>query len=148
MKKRGKKAISPLIATVLLIGFVVALASVAWIWYSNIVKEQAEKQSAVLEISSACTSQININVISADSTGKLRIKNVGNSMIHGVRVRTDKDELITEQEPLDPAETKELELRYTQAISKGSEIEVMPIIVRGGIIGTCSDQAIKYTLPS
>ena len=144
MKKRGKKAISPLIATVLLIGFVVALASVAWIWYSNIVKEQAEKQSAVLEISSACTSQININVISADANGNLKIKNVGNSMIHGVRVRVNGEELVTEQEPLDPAETKALELRYTTIDVR--EIEVMPIIVREGIIGTCSEQAIKYTI--
>jgi flagellin-like protein len=142
MKKRDKKGIGPLITTVLLIGFVVAVATVAWVWHSGVVKEQAQKQSAVSQIQSSCTSEVGINILSADSNGKLRIKNTGSTIIHGVRVRTDKDQLITEQEPFDAAEIKELKLNYREEIP--TKIEVMPIIVREGIIGTCSEQAVKY----
>ena len=38
-----KKGISPLVATVLLIGFVIVIAVTVWFWYRGIVEEQAQK---------------------------------------------------------------------------------------------------------
>ncbi len=39
----NKKGISPLIATVLLIGFVIMMAILIWFWWNKVLKEQARK---------------------------------------------------------------------------------------------------------
>jgi len=64
MKKRG---ISPLIATVLLIGFVVAAAAVAMIWTKGFVGELQEKRGAEATARLSCETDIGITVGTVES---------------------------------------------------------------------------------
>ncbi len=149
-----KKAVSPLIATVLLIGFTVAIGVFVYLWYGSFIKEQTEKQGALSEIKTACASEIEISVSSVckSSSGlKLNVKNEKSNIIHGIRARITGDvgtELKTEKESFGPLEEKQLEVNYD--IDKVGSVlkfaEVMPLIVRQGVAGTCSEQLVKYDL--
>ena len=55
---KNKKAISPLIATVLIIGFTITIAAILMIWGGNLVKERAEKISARTETQTSSTTNI------------------------------------------------------------------------------------------
>lgn len=142
MKKKG---ISPLIATVLLIGFTVVIAVSIWMWYGNIVKEQFMKQGALSEIESDCLSEIELQIISATSTS-VDIKNNGNKVFNGVRiiVNGDTTQVLSEKETFKSGEQKTLEF-VTNVVSPDN-IEVMPMIVRQGVPGTCSEKGVKFTL--
>src|SRR3989338_881499 len=76
----SKKAVSPLIATVLVIGFAIALSGIMMTWGASFVKdiqEQSEK-SSLKDI--ACTRDVGLNIKSATVWGnkiKLVIENLG-----------------------------------------------------------------------
>jgi len=145
-----KKGVSPLIATVLLIGFTVAIGVMVYLWYGNIVKEQAEKQSALSEIRSDCSTGVSISVSDACLSGndilKVTVKNEKDLLIHGIRVRLNGgiSELKTEKESLNGLEEKQISVRYSNEVGAINNIEVMPLIVRQGVAGTCSEQLVKY----
>lgn len=67
-KKRGKRGISPLIATVLLIGFVVALIMLVMLWGKNYVEELAAKRGALAQKQNECQN-VAVGVKSAQFQG-------------------------------------------------------------------------------
>lgn len=144
MNKRG---ISPLIATVLLIGFAVIIAVSVWMWYGNILQGQFMKQGALSDIQSDCLSEIKLDVVSASKSGNIvtiDIKNSGNKLFNGVRVLVNGGvDVLREKETFKPGEQKTIEVTATQ---DPEYIEVMPMIVRQGVPGTCSEQGVKYKL--
>lgn len=79
------KGISPLIATVLLIGFVVALGSVVMLWGKGFVKEKTEKEGALSQAKLDCEG-INLKVIEA-STSAVIVENRGTSTVNGFKVK-------------------------------------------------------------
>ncbi|MBS3155544.1 hypothetical protein J4404_03550 [Candidatus Woesearchaeota archaeon] len=139
MRKRG---ISPLIATVLLIGFTVIIAVSIWLWYGRIVTDQFMKQGAIAQIKSDCFSEIELQVLSVDaSTGNIEIKNSGNKIFNGVRVLIDEQTPLSEKESFQPGEQKTITVT---GINANSKVTVMPMIVRQGVPGTCSDKKVTY----
>ncbi|MFH1592820.1 MAG: archaellin/type IV pilin N-terminal domain-containing protein [Candidatus Woesearchaeota archaeon] len=58
MEKINKKGISPLIATVLLVGFLVVVILIVWLWGYDFVTEQAEKQGALADASENCVETV------------------------------------------------------------------------------------------
>ncbi|MDP4012170.1 MAG: hypothetical protein Q8R00_01005 [Candidatus Nanoarchaeia archaeon] len=85
--KMTKKGVSPLIATVLIIGFTVALAAMVMTWGSGFIKkttEETEKSTAIalkcaselaFEISEVtCDSSQNIQSVKVDNRGTIDIK--------------------------------------------------------------------------
>ena len=76
-----KRGISPLIATVLLLGFVVAGASVAFIWGKNFVSQTAQKEGSISQAELTCQKVI----ISIEQTNeKFILTNMGSSNIDGL----------------------------------------------------------------
>ena len=139
MRKRG---ISPLIATVLLIGFTVIIAVSIWLWYGRIVTDQFMKQGAIAQIKSDCFSEIELQVLSVDaSTGNIEIKNSGNKIFNGVRVLIDEQTPLSEKESFQPGEQKTITVT---GINANNKVTVMPMIVRQGVPGTCSDKKVTY----
>ena len=61
MRMRNKKGISPLIATVLLIGFTVALAGIVITWGSNFVKNITSGTEERTESTLACAGDLNFD---------------------------------------------------------------------------------------
>ncbi len=85
MEKRGKKGISPLIATVLLIGFVVAVAAVVMLWGKGFVKERAEKEGALSQAQLEC----NLIEIEIEEVSEVyKVTNIGSRTIDGFIIRT------------------------------------------------------------
>lgn len=82
MKKRG---ISPLVATVLLVGFVVAVALIVFLWGRNFLQEKAEKEGALGQAQIECNSvEIEIKDIGAAENS---VVNVGSTTIDGFIIR-------------------------------------------------------------
>lgn len=83
MKK--KKGVSPIIATVLLIGMVVALALIVFVWMRSFTRETITKfEDENIEL--ACD-QIDIEASYSQSTKNVTISNIGNVPIYDVRVK-------------------------------------------------------------
>lgn len=136
----NKKAISPLIATVLLIGFTVIIAVAVWMWYGSIIREQMEKEGALNEIKTDCTTQISLMVLSAQNINGavLEIKNDGTALFNGIRIITQSDgKSLVEKESFSPGEQKSLTF---QGIT--GKIDIMPMIVRQGVTGTCAEKKV------
>ncbi len=90
-----KKAVSPLIATVLIIGFTVALAAVVITWGSRFVQQTQEEVDITSQIGLACSKlDFEIGAIDCDSTttpanqiSKITMKSTSNQDITGFTFR-------------------------------------------------------------
>jgi len=85
--KRGKKAVSPIVATVLLIALVVIIAIIIFFWARGFVKESVTKTVSGTSINAeqACD-QIQISV--KNHIGGIQIINQGNVPIYGFDIKT------------------------------------------------------------
>jgi len=92
-EKRGieinKKGISPLIATILLVGFVVVIGAVVIIWGRNFIKERAEKEGSLAEKQLECEN-IEIDIKDA-GPGFITVENNGNNKIDAFILRVVSD---------------------------------------------------------
>ena len=83
----NKKGVSPLIATILLILFVVFVASIVIFWGRTFVKERADKEGVLAEKKLKCES-IEFNVKSYDKAKKeIIVENIGADSIDGFVMR-------------------------------------------------------------
>ncbi|MDD5650993.1 MAG: hypothetical protein PHF86_11345 [Candidatus Nanoarchaeia archaeon] len=143
-----KKAVSPLIATVLLIGFTVIIAAAIWMWYGRVVTEEYMKQGALTQIQTDCLSEIELQVVGVSVNGdilNIEIKNNGNKIFNGIRVLVNSgEEVLSVKEGFNPSEQKSVEVKTK--ISSVNTVTVMPMIVRQGVPGTCSDKKVIYDL--
>ena len=89
--KMLRKGISPLIATVLIIGFTVALAAIIMTWGTTFSKGMQKSTEATTEEQLSCAQDVNIDLSSACAVDannlKLTIKNDGSKDIVNVSVR-------------------------------------------------------------
>jgi flagellin-like protein len=76
-----KRALSPVIATVLLVAIVVVLALIIFIWASSFIKENVEKFGSSIDLS--CD---NIDFIADIADKKLGVENRGNVPIYNIKV--------------------------------------------------------------
>lgn len=72
---RGKKAVSPLIATVLLIAFAVALGAVVMNWGSDYVKKTAKSTGEKSDADIKCTTDTYLKIISIGGTPQICLRN-------------------------------------------------------------------------
>ena len=82
MKRSEKKAISPLLATVMLIAFVIVLAVLVWFWYSGIIGDYTDKsgiggdqkcvQDVEFMITSACNNSDSV-IVGIENSGNAHI---------------------------------------------------------------------------
>lgn len=86
MDKRG---ISPLIASILLIGFTVALAAFIMTWGVDYFKDIMEKSKAQSDQALRCSSELNFEILAANcSSDSITIDNRGNIDITSLTFRT------------------------------------------------------------
>lgn len=72
---KGKKAVSPLIATVLLIAFAVALGAVVMNWGSDYVKKTAKSTGEKSDVDIKCTTDTYLRIISVAGTPQICLRN-------------------------------------------------------------------------
>ena len=148
----NKKGISPLLATVLLIGFAIAIAVLIYFWYTGIIKQEVAKQGCEIEGKNLCTQQVEIQVSSVQCTPELntirmRIENRGQVLINDFRLKIrgkDNIESITFSKSLNQGSTEEFSTTYDSS-NTGTieELEVFPVVVACNSPVTCSQQSVK-----
>lgn len=154
--KKNKKGISPLIATVLLIGFAIALAVLVYFWWGNVLREQAQKQ--LVESPIICAEQVELNLKdttcytnqpSPDYYVLLYLENKGSVAIDDFRVRvlgSKSSVTVTIGDSLRKTQSKQTSVKYDLvSLGEVKEVIVEPIIIRGGKSTTCREQRVTLT---
>jgi hypothetical protein len=89
---KEKKGVSPLIATVLLVGLVVLIAMIIFFWYGNYLKDILDKQGVGLE--SSCMQDVEIylspdiscSLVEGNSEITFYVENIGDIELRGINV--------------------------------------------------------------
>ncbi len=81
-----KKAISPIVATVILVGFVVLIIVLIWIWSGDVYREQVEKEGALANEQLKCN---DVAISIERVTGTIYVRNTGSRTINGFRLREE-----------------------------------------------------------
>lgn len=156
MRNIKKRGISPLVATVFLIGLAISLAILVWLWYGNVLKEQVEKQGSKSEAKSVCAREVEFRVEEAcfkesldpgvDNDLFLYLENKG-AKIDDFRVTvfyTGETESSAQVlgDSLAETESKETSILY-DAGKTIDKVVIMPVITRSGSDTSCTEQAIE-----
>lgn len=139
--KRGrlqKKGISPLIATVLLIGFVIALLLIVFLWGKNYIEELAAKRGALAQKQQECTMvEVNVKSLSfAANTAMLIIENTKDKPIDKFIFRAmneggDSLEVTENFTKLGGLEVSEYDIPFTVGESGIKKVDVIPALKAG-----------------
>lgn len=136
-----KRGISPLIASVLVIGMVVVTASIVFFWGRGFTEEVIQKQGAISEKRLSCSTDIKINVLN-NNGNQLSIENLGTGRIDAFSLVLD-GQTTEDQAIIEPGNIGNVNLPYTA--SPGQKIEIIPKIrIGAGIFQPCSNQKITY----
>lgn len=122
MKRKG---VSPIIATVLLLGIVVALSTMVFLWARSFVGEVVQKGGKPAE--QVCES---IVLSAIYSGGSLQILNDGNVPVHKLSILVEQEGNIDSTEYIDPVlagGSVEVE-----NVASGETIEIVPWILGDG----------------
>jgi len=131
----GKRGISPIIATVLLIAFAVVLAALVMNWQGKFVEKLQKTTDKSVGGEIDCLSDVDINVKLDEGT--LIVENNKGTTLDGIIVRDYmSDGTITVREPMDPTLGVELgepipaygSKIYSTFTVTGEKVEVIPII--------------------
>ncbi len=138
----NKKGISPLIATVLLIGFTVALAAVVITWGSGFVQRITTGTEDRTTRTVTCTSDVNFEITKVDcNTKAVTITNTGDFPILGFTFRffnSGGDYLgMTNGDGANKFEVKIINLQNIPSTT--SKVEALSTIILEGQNVTCKD---------
>jgi flagellin-like protein len=143
-RRLGRRGISPLIATVLLIAFAVAVGTLIMGWIGKETTTVGDCSETKLEIQMInekplfCYDMLNnkINVM---------VKNTGNTDINRLKMRIITPDFNTEDKDLTDSAIKagDIKTKNIQYIHSGKfRVEIIPVITSGGKEKTCSDKYI------
>lgn len=143
----NKKAISPLIATVLLIGFAVALAAVVMTWGGGFIRSTTESTEIQAETTLMCATKLNFDVKADCTNNQLIIDNKGSVGITKLTIKG-----IDKEGNTIPADTKIIEIpaydikSIPMALGEIAELSVIATVVSEGKEITCGDAARDITV--
>lgn len=159
---RSKKAVSPLIATVLLIAFAVALGAVVMNWGRTYVEDTAQfaREKSITEIK--CSTDVRLEFLKVKDEKRICysnttdpkfieffIENRGTTDVYGLQVYVIGDdevnitEIDLEDTPIERSRVfKMAELNYTEDIGKVDQVNIIPQIKIEGELVTCPANAL------
>lgn len=165
MYKFRKKGISPLIATVLIIGFTVALAAVIMTWGQGFSKSMQQSTEATTNVQLTCAQDVLFEVKSVcyvdeavDTKVKITVANNGNKGLKSITARLKETESLIQVITLDdgtPLTGKNLDafglkvfevttLAPITGADKVTEVELIPVIDVSGKEVTCASSIAKF----
>ena len=160
---RGKKpGVSPLIATVLLIAFTVALGAVVMNWGRGFVQTQTNEAEKTTQTKIGCSLKVNLKVSVIDSTDQIcyggsgtagyiemRLDNLDETNdIKGLSVSVQGDNNIYNNDsinstiPVGLSAFLNLSYSYT-SYGKVKKVRVVPKVLIGGIVTPCGGSALE-----
>ena len=134
---KGKRGITPLIATVILVGFTIVLAGFAWYFLSGQIKQGLDKEGAKCSPQQAADIEFSIPSCSGTNQKAMTIKNSGKTVITGFRVRVGEGETQTISPDISPGEERQITIAGT-----GEEVTLFPVLVEDGTVITCSEKLV------
>ncbi|MBU1246245.1 MAG: archaellin/type IV pilin N-terminal domain-containing protein [Nanoarchaeota archaeon] len=144
----NKKGISPLIATVLLIAFVILIAILVWFWWDKIIRAEAEKVGVETVGAISCSQEISFSISNPTChTGAINfdIENTNTGNIYKFKVRTKVGnnflEVIELATPLQASEATQAGVNYNETLGAPDSIEVIPEVLSSGATITCNEQS-------
>lgn len=143
VKMINKKAISPMIATVLMVAFAIVLAILVWFWYSGVMDDYTNKPG--LTGQQSCAQEVDFTLGSATMVGtdiSFEIENKGSVDINKFKVIITGDSLVTVDTSTGVLQASTIPLSVpfdSSAIGTPTKIEVMPIIVIQGQVSICDE---------
>ena len=130
IKDRGKKGLSPVVATVLLISISLVLALIIFLWAKGFVNEKNQKYGELIEF--ACE-DIEFSAEAVFDEGKIYMNNKGNVPIYGAEIREKllgsiRNVGILSDGTLAKGQGGAFDFTFTD-IAKGDEVIIVPIIL-------------------
>ena len=151
-KRISKKGVDEKIATILLVGFIIALLVLGFLWVRGFMKSRASKELALSEKKFECK-DISITATDVADLGSnvgLTLENKNDAKIEKFIFRLSADEASNTIESFDALNGLEIK---NYEISKGAltevdEVDVIPWVkVAKGIFVPCSQQHIVVNVP-
>lgn len=128
----NKKAISPLIATVLLVSFVVILSGIIMFWGRQYVTELMEKKGETAMAKQECVVGVSFEVTSANPT-KVSIINSGSKKLSGFILKFPGDPPCEISQSVNAYENVDIALTQCPNTDGDDQVNVIPIIKPQGI---------------
>lgn len=155
MKKRSKKGVSPLIATVIVIGAVIVIASLLFVFMRDTILNNITKAQAGTEGGQKCNGiDIKANSCKIQTTQSIsaKIENKGSDTAVQWILRapygSSSIESINRAGELRPKQIKNIGGKFTKAKftkGTGTEVEFIPVVSAKGFPFSCNDRSIKIT---
>lgn len=147
----NKRGISPLIATVLLIGFVVAAAAVVMIWTRGFVEELQEKEGGQSSARLSCATDVEIGVRDLTfGSGQMTVvvenkREKVDGFIFVVQGSSDSDS-VESATTLESGGIANIDLSYDNIkVGQPDKIDVIPRLKLGrGVYQPCPDKKITW----
>ncbi|MFW5852456.1 MAG: archaellin/type IV pilin N-terminal domain-containing protein [Nanoarchaeota archaeon] len=167
MRKRGffrfnKKGISPLIATVLLIAFAVALGAVVMNWGRSYVEETARQSGVTSDTKVTCAQKVRLEIVQVgrvpricynedESVIEITLQNKGEvellGLLFNVLGTEGTGETVDIEETLQRSRIKKYEIEYSE--SEHGEAEFIQVVPKVQVTGSavpaeCSDSHLQW----
>ena len=127
----NKKAVSPLIATVLVIGFTVALAAIVMTWGGTFMRRTTEETEVASKTGLKCSTDLNFRIKSVNcGTGIITVENKGNVDIKQLTFRIHKGTNVTSEAPSGAVNVFEIKTFTLSAgaLSGATQVDAMATI--------------------
>ncbi len=148
----NKKGISPLIATVLILGFTVALAAVIMTWGTSFTKDMQKTTKETADIQVVCATDVDFDIKSVcynePNSYKILIQNDGTENIIKWKFRVFEDD--TKAESVDSSTSVsafglgQITITTSGGLDAVRKIEAIPIIQKSGSEVVCSQTVDSY----
>lgn len=145
MEKRG---ISPLIAIILLMGFVVTIAAIFWSWYQSTVEGQAEETAEKTTSQYTCATNVDIKISDPTCTNEtisFNIENIGLAELKDFRIIVNgtSQETLKFSQLLAPSGKIKTYVQYNSSLVQNlTQAIVLPMIDST----TCDEKRVVFTL--
>jgi len=162
--KRGihynKKGISPLIATILLVAFVIVIAILIWFWWNNVIREQAQKIGQESTGQWICANDVEAEISNpscADVTGedgnytiRFEADNYGSYGIDYFKARFDGNDgsmVVNTVKGLAQGQISSFDVKVdTKETGDLKTLEIIPVIKVNNIDSFCNEKSVNVVL--
>ena len=136
----NKKGISPLIATVLIIGFVIVLAALVMQWGGDLFKNVQDETSKTSDFKITCSSKLTGLEVSIKD-GKVVVDNKNDQDIAGFKVRSYKvDGTVNSDDKDEELLAYEINPDLGVGLNGVSEVGIFPKVDVQGEVKTCENE--------
>lgn len=149
----NKRGMSPIIGTILILGFTVALSAVVMTWGSTFIRSTQESTEATVGREISCSTDTRIDIKDAEVKGdtlKLRVENAGIKDIDKISVRihgSDGTQNVGTSSGLESLEIQIFELGFNSSkVGTVSKVEAFPTIKYKDEEAICSNSLDEKTV--